>query len=89
VYKGIEKDLDYAKTCIDSAAKGMEKAADAFDREEEVDLERGPAVRAGGAELRQLHAWLREKDPGFGGLRRVQDKSGRFFWVHEQFVGEY
>ena len=25
----------------------------------------------------------------FGGLVRVQNKSGEFFWVHEQFVDEY
>jgi hypothetical protein len=46
-------------------------------------------VRAQGAVLRQLHAWLKEKDPGFGGLIRVQNKRKEFLWVHPQFEGEY
>ncbi len=38
-------------------------------------------------DLRQLHAWL--KDPGLGGLVRVQNKRQEFLWVHPQFEEEY
>jgi hypothetical protein len=37
----------------------------------------------------RLNALLKEKDPSFGGLVRVQNKRREFLWVHEQFVGEY
>ena len=47
------------------------------------------AIRAQGAVLRQLHAWLKEKDPSFGGLVRVQNKRQEFLWVHPQFEKEY
>ena len=39
--------------------------------------------------LRQLQTWLKEKDPGFGGLVRVTNKRQEFLWVHPQFEGEY
>jgi len=39
--------------------------------------------------LRQLHAWLKEKDPSFGKLVRVQNKRQEFLWVHPQFEKEY
>jgi internalin A len=52
-------------------------------------LERGEAIEAQGAVLRQLHAWLKEKDPGFGGLVRVQNKRQEFLWAHPQFETEY
>ena len=53
------------------------------------DPEQGEALRAQGAVLRQLHAWLKEKDPSFGGLVRVQNKRQEFLWVHPQFEREY
>ncbi len=57
--------------------------------DDELDIQRGEEIRAKGAELRQLQAWLKEKDPGFGGLVRVQNKRREFLWVHPQFVDEY
>jgi hypothetical protein len=37
----------------------------------------------------QLQVWLKEKDPTFGGLVRVQNKRQEFLWVHPQFTSEY
>jgi hypothetical protein len=39
--------------------------------------------------LRELHALLKAKDPGFDGLVRVMNKRNEFLWVHERFAGEY
>jgi hypothetical protein len=39
--------------------------------------------------LRELHALLKVKDPGFGGLVRVMNKRQEFLWGHEKFAGEY
>ncbi len=39
--------------------------------------------------LRELHALLKAKDPGFGGLIRVMNKRQEFLWVHEKFASEY
>jgi internalin A len=49
----------------------------------------GEAIRAQGSILRELHALLKEKDPSFAGLVRVQNKRREFLWVHPQFVDEY
>jgi len=49
----------------------------------------GDPVRADGALLRELHVILRQQDPGFGGLARVQDRRGRFLWVHPQYRSKY
>jgi len=40
-------------------------------------------------EICELHALLKAKDPGFGGLVRVMNKRQEFLWVHEKFAGEY
>ena len=52
-------------------------------------MDGGTAIEAHGAVLRQVQAWLKEKDSGFGGLVRVQNKRQEFLWVHPQFEKEY
>ncbi|MGA2852772.1 MAG: hypothetical protein ABSE90_01375 [Verrucomicrobiota bacterium] len=88
-YKGLEKELDLGQKSLDSVLKGGEKSGAWLGRSDAPDLERGEAIRAQGAVLRQLHAWLKEKDPSFGGLVRVQNKRQEFLWVHPQFEKEY
>ena len=88
-YKGIEKQLDLGQKSLDSVLKGGEKAGTWLGRGDAPDLEQGEAVRAQGAVLRQLQTWLKEKDPSFGGLVRVQNKRQEFLWVHPQFEKEY
>ncbi len=46
-------------------------------------------MRARGGPLRQLHAWLKQKDPSFGDLVRVQNRRHEFLWVHKNFEAEY
>lgn len=67
-YKGIEKQLDLGQKSLDSVIKGSEKSSDWIGRSDAPDLEHGEKIRAEGAVLRQLHAWLKDKDPAFGGL---------------------
>jgi hypothetical protein len=88
-YKGIEKQLDFGQKSLESALKGSEKAEDWLAESDAPELEHGRAIRAGGAALRQLHILLKEKDPTFGGLVRVQNRRREFLWVHPQFEGEY
>jgi GTPase SAR1 family protein len=88
-YKGIEKQLDLGQKSLDSVLKGSEKAGAWLGRSDAPDLEHGEAIEAHGAVLRQLQAWLKEKDPGFGGLVRVLNKRQEFLWVHPQFEKEY
>ena len=88
-YKGLEKELDLGQKSIDSVLKGGEKSGGWLSRSDAPDLEHGEAIRAQGAVLRQLHAWLKEKDPSYGGLVRVQNKRQEFLWVHPQFEKEY
>lgn len=88
-YKGIEKQLDLGLKSVDTVLKGGEKVGGWLGQSDGPDVERGEGIRAQGAVLRQLHVWLKEKDPGFGGLVRVRNKREEFLWVHRRFEGEY
>ena len=88
-YKSIEKQLAFGKDVFDSMLKGSGKLTDWNDKSDAPDLPHGAMQRAEGALLRELHSFLKEKDPGFGGLIRVMNKRQEFMWVHERFAGEY
>ena len=84
-----ENQLDLSKYIIDTIS-GEEKAIDEFmGAADSIRLKQGEEIRAQGATLRELHALLKAKDPGFGGLVRVMNKRQEFLWVHERFAGEY
>jgi hypothetical protein len=87
IYKNIEKQLDFSKEVIDASLSGFEKTTDFIAQSGETGISKG--TRADDSALRELHTFLREKDPGFGGLVRVQNKRQEFLWVHERFVSEY
>ncbi|HTV33182.1 MAG TPA: hypothetical protein VME69_08770 [Methylocella sp.] len=70
-------------------SRGSETVEDWAGKSDAPRLEEGEAIRANGAALRQLHAWLKQKDPSFGGLVRVQNRRAEFLWVHQKFVPEY
>ncbi len=90
IYKGIEKELDMGQKSLESVLKGGEEIGKWMGRSDAPDMEQGEAaIRAQGAILRQLHAFLKEKDPSFGGLIRVRNKRQEFLWVHPQFEAEY
>ncbi len=71
VYKALEKELDLGHKCLDSVLKGGQRVGEWITHRDAPDWEHGEAVRAQGSVLRELHALLRKKDPGFGGLVRV------------------
>ncbi|MHC5739223.1 leucine-rich repeat domain-containing protein [Nostoc sp.] len=87
-YKAIEEQLDLGQKSIESTLKGSDIALAGKSKSDASFLE-GDAIRAQGSILRELHALLKEKDPSFGGLVRVQNKRREFLWVHPQFVDEY
>ncbi len=88
-YARIEKGLDFGQRCFDSVLVGAREAGSWLERRDAPDWPHGEMMRAQGAILRELHVLLKEKDPGFGGLARVQNKQREFLWVHPQFAGEY
>ncbi|MBD1886468.1 leucine-rich repeat domain-containing protein [Microcoleus vaginatus] len=89
-YKGIEEGLDLGQKSIESTLKGSDLATNLSTESDAPDWQQGEAaIRAQGSILRELHALLKAKDPGFGGLVRVQNRRREFLWVHEQFVDEY
>jgi hypothetical protein len=70
--------------------KGSDLATNLSSASDAPDWQQGEAaIRAQGSILRELHALLKAKDPGFGGLVRVQNRRREFLWVHPQFVEEY
>jgi internalin A len=89
IFKGIEKQLDLGQKSVESLVKGGENIGGWLIEDDSPDIQNDARVRAEGAVLRQLHAWLKEKDPGFGGLVRVQNKRQEFLWVHPMFEAEY
>ncbi|HEY1187586.1 MAG TPA: COR domain-containing protein [Gemmata sp.] len=94
VYTKLEKQLASGQKAVESVLKGTEKAVGWLEQDDAPDLDRegssvGAPVRAAGAPLRRLHAWLKEKDPGFGGLVRVLNKRNEYLWVHPRYETEY
>jgi hypothetical protein len=89
-YKGIEEELDLGQKSIESTLKGSDLATNLSTESDAPDWQQGEAaIRAQGSILRELHALLKAKDPGFGGLVRVQNRRREFLWVHPQFVDQY
>jgi hypothetical protein len=88
-YKGIQEELDLGQKSLEFGIKSSNMAVDWQTQRDSLEFEQGEAIRAQGSMLRELHALLKEKDPGFGGLVRVQNKRREFLWVHPDFVSEY
>jgi len=88
-YKGIQEELELGQKSLESSLKGGDIAVDWQTKRDASEFDQGDAIRAQGSMLRELHALLKEKDPGFGGLVQVQNKRREFLWVHPQFVSEY
>lgn len=88
-YKAIEKQLDLSQRLLDSVLQGGARVGEWMAEENTAGISPDEGSRGRGAVLRQLHAWLKEKDPGFGGLVRVQNKRQEFLWVHPRFEAEY
>jgi hypothetical protein len=89
VYKSIEEELDLGEKSLDAVLDGTDKADGWLSKHDAPDMGRGDSIGGRGAVLRQLHAFLREKDPSFGGLVRVKNKRHEFLWVHPKFEKEY
>lgn len=89
-YKGIEEQLDLGRKTCEAVLKGAGKVVNGLGHGDEAPApEPGAAIAAQGAALRQLQVWLKEQDPGFGRLVRVQNKRQEFLWVHPRFENEY
>ena len=89
-YKGIEEELDLGQKSIESTLKGSDLATNLSTESDAPDWQQGEeAIPAQGSILRELHAMLKAKDPGFGGLERVQNRRREFLWVHPHFVDKY
>lgn len=54
-----------------------------------MSFSHGTAIYAENGILRELHTFLKAKDPSFGGLVRVMNKRREFLWVHKKFATEY
>jgi Leucine-rich repeat (LRR) protein len=87
--KSIQEELDLGQKSLEFGIKSSDMAIAWQSKQDSPDLEQGEAIRAQGSMLRELHTMLKEKDPGFGGLVRVQNKRREFLWVHSNFVDEY
>ena len=93
-YKNIAEQLEFGVKSADSFLKGSEQIGDWLVEGDAMEIEQSTEntrtiIRAQGSLLRELHVLLKEKDPGFGGLARVQNKRREFLWVHPDYISEY
>jgi hypothetical protein len=88
-YKAIENQLDFGKECAEAMFKVGEKIPELSDAKDVPEMERTGSICAEGSVLREFQSWLKQKDPGFGDLRRVLNKRQEFLWVHPLFEKEY
>jgi len=88
-YKAFEEQLDFGQKALESVLKSSDLATDWQSEHDTPNLGYGDTIRAEGFMLRTLHALLKEKDPSFGGLEKVQNNRREFLWVHPQFMKEY
>ena len=93
-YKNITEQLEFGVKSADSFLKGGEQVGDWLVTGDGIEVDRSTentrnAIRAQGSLLRELQVLLKDKDPGFGGLERVQNKRRQFLWIHPQFIDEY
>ena len=88
-YKLIEDQLDFGKNLAEAVLGETAQIGEFMGAADSTNLEHGVAIRSEGATLRELHALLKARDHGFGGLVRVMNKRSETLWVHKKFVGEY
>jgi hypothetical protein len=77
-YKVIEEQLDLGKSVIDATIGEEAKVVEFMGASNTASLEHGEAIRAQDATLRELHALLKEQDPGFGGLAFLSQATARW-----------
>ncbi|MBK9926307.1 MAG: hypothetical protein IPP66_13580 [Anaerolineales bacterium] len=88
-YKFIEKQLSFSRDVFDAMLTDTDKSSIWTDKPDVLVLPHGVPQKAEGALLREFHAFLKAKDPSFGGLVRVMNKQNEFLWVHKRFASEY
>ncbi len=87
-YSQFKENLDLGQKSLEAIAKTSDSISQASN-EKLYNLEVGELTEARGSILREFQAIIKQKDPGFGGLEKVQTNQGKFLWVHPQFIGEY
>jgi GTPase SAR1 family protein len=88
-YKGLERQLDFGKHCVEAMLNATGKTADWFIEKDGPEVGHTGVVRAHGGVLREFQTWLKKEDSGFGDLRKVLNKQQEFLWVHRDFEKEY
>ena len=88
-YKGLERQLDFGKSCAEAMLNATGKTVDWLSEEDGPEASRTGVMRAHGGVLREFQTWLKKEDPGFGDLRKVLNKQKEFLWVHRDFEKEY
>ena len=90
-FKVLEAQLDFGEKSLEYAHEVGEQIeiGTGANNDPELENQRHNVFQAHDGNLRQLHSWLKAQDPGFGGMFRVQDKLGKYLWVHEKYRSQY
>jgi hypothetical protein len=78
-YKAIEEQLNSGKSVIDAILGEATRIGEFMASADSRRIEYGEGISAQGAILRELHALLKAKDVGFGGLIRVMNSVKSFY----------
>jgi hypothetical protein len=90
-WKTLQAQVDGAHGSLsaltDSLSAGLDEAAQGVEGIEDlrIDYEQGRS----GAQLRQLHQLLKERDITYAGLEKVRNNRRKPLWVHPRFVALY
>jgi hypothetical protein len=87
-YKSFEEQLDFGQKTLELTTKTTDLALNQ-PKSANPNWQPGEAILAQGSMLRQLHHLIKQKDPTFGGLDRVQNNRREFLWIHPQFLDQY
>lgn len=85
----IEDQINFGLECAESMLEAKGEAGEWINDNDNNEANTGNLYHAHGSVLRELHAILRDKDPGYGGLERVQNKRREYLWVHPKYLHEY
>ncbi len=91
-YNAIAEQLEFGIKSANSLLQGSDKMGEWLAPEDKANFfptNTRNVQLAQGSLLRELHAIFKKKDPGFGGLERVQNKRREFLWVHPNYVNKY
>jgi Leucine-rich repeat (LRR) protein len=88
-HKQLASQLERVEKAFGALEKSGTRAARFLRRKDASTTPREVSTDRQGMSLRIVHTLLKQHDPDFGGLVRVQNRRYEYLWVHRRYVTEY